>query len=281
MKKLSILLAGLICSMSFAQITITQSNDTTTILSPHAVTCGVQGQYTSYNIISRSFDLASFGITADFHITNVGFGFESITGDLTFALMLATTDSPYPNGNLTELTYEIINVSAGDSGTILDYELMSPVTAPVGSELVMSYEGDGEVDLVSWYPASNDAGETGPSYITAPSCDINTPATFASIGFGDVNVIMTITGTLDDMGTVELGGKTLSIYPNPATDVVNISLADGLQVQSVEVVNMAGQSVYSAKAANSINVSFLPAGVYVVRVKDNKGVTHMNKVVVK
>lgn len=280
MKRLSILLAGMACSLGFAQTTITNSNDTTTILSPHSVTCGQQGSYTGYNVISRSFDLASFGITEDFQVTNVGFGFESISGDLSFALMLATTDAPYPSGSLTELTYEPVSVTAADSGTVLDYMLTSPVTVPAGSELVMSFEGDGELDLVSWYPASNDAGETAPSYITAPACGMETPNTFASIGYADVHVIMTVTGTTT-MGTVEIGGKAMSIYPNPATDVINISLADGKEVQGVEVLNMAGQNVYSAKAANSINVSFLPAGVYVVKVKDNSGVTHINKVVVK
>ncbi|SMC88693.1 T9SS type A sorting domain-containing protein [Moheibacter sediminis] len=279
MKKFSILLMGLAFSAGFAQTTITQNTDTTTILTPHAVTCGVQGSYTGYNVISRAFKLDTFGITTDFTVTNVGFGFENITGDLPFALILSTSGGAYPAGALTELMYEPVNISAADSGTILDVELSEAVVVPAGSELVMAFEGDGELDLVSWYPASNDAGQSGPSYLTAPACGLNTPGTYASIGFADVHVIMTVTGTTD-MGVVELNSKALSVYPNPATDVINVSLKNG-EAQSIEITNLAGQNVYSAKAANSVNVSFLPAGVYVVKVKDINGTTHMSKIVKK
>jgi hypothetical protein len=279
MKKISTLLLGVAFSAGFAQTTITQNTDTTTILTPHAVTCGVQGSYTGYNAFSRVFDLASFGITEDFTITNVGFGLENITGDLPFALMLGTANGTYPSGTVTELAYEPVNFSVADALTIKDVALSETVVAPAGSQLVMAFEADGELDLVSWYPASNDAGETGPTYITAPACGMNSPATMSSIGFGDVHVIMTITGDTG-AGTVELNSKALSVYPNPATDIINVALKNG-DVQSIEITNLAGQNVFSGKAAKSVNVSFLPAGVYVVKVKDNAGTTHISKIVKK
>lgn len=279
MKKISTLLLGAAFTAGFAQTTITQNSDTTTILTPHSVTCGQQGIHTSYNMFSRMFDLASFGITEDFTVTSVGFGMENITGDLPFALILGTANGAYPAGTVTELAYEPVNFSAADALTIKEVVLSEPVVVPAGSKLVMAFEGDGEADGISWYPASNDAGETAPSYITAPACSINTPSTMASIGFGDVHVIMTITSEAT-AGTIELNSASLSVYPNPATDVINVALKNA-DVQSIEITNMAGQNVFAGKASKSVNVSFLPAGVYAVKVKDTTGKTHISKIVKK
>lgn len=280
MKKFSILLAGLSMSISFAQTTITQNEDTMTILTPHSVTCGQQGAYTGYNVFSRSFVLSDFGIVGDFNVTNVGFGLENITGELPFTIKLSTSDDSFPWGNLTELSSQVLNIGEADAMTILDYAYSTPVTVPAGSELVMSFEADGEASLVSWYPASNDSGELAPSYITAEACSIIDPTPMADIGFADVHVIMTITGETS-MGTVELNSKALSIYPNPASDVINVSLKNGEVAGNIQIANLAGQNVLSVKATSSINVSFLPAGVYIVKATDNKGVTHMSKIVKK
>lgn len=281
MKKLSILLMGIAFSTGFAQQTITHSNDTTTVLSPHAVTCGTQGVHTSFNEFSRSFVLADFGITDDFNVTSVGFGVENITGDLPFIVRLSTTDDDYPWGNLTELHNETVTMTPADALTVIEHTFAAPVNVPAGSELVFSFEADGEPVGISWYPASNDAGETAFSYIRAEACGITEPSTMASIGdFGDVHIIMTITGETS-MGTVELNSRALSVYPNPTTDMINIALKNGETVESIEIVNLAGQSVFASKATNSANVAFLPAGVYVVKAKDNKGVTHVSKIIKK
>ena len=281
MKKLSFLLAGLAFSISFGQIEITQNEDTSTILTPHSVTCGQQGAYTGDNTFSRSFYLSNYGIDGDFYVTSVGFGVESISGTLPFTLTLAATEE-FPWGDLTELHSEVIDLGVADEFTIIDHSFATPVLVPAGTdELMMSFQADGELSNISWYPASNDAGETGPTFITAPACGITEPSTMATIGFADVHVIMTVTGETA-MGTVELNSRAISVYPNPATDVINVTLKNGATVQNFEIINLAGQSVFaSQKAINSANVSFLPAGVYVVKVKDSNGVTHISKVVKK
>lgn len=280
MKKFSFLLAGLAFSSLFAQQTITHSNDTETILENNAVTCGVQGSYTGPNTFSRSFVLEDFGITGDFNVTNVGFGVEAITGDLPFTVKLSTSDDDYPWGNLTELSSEEVIIGPADAMTIIDHAYDTPVTVPAGSELVFSFQADGEASLVSWYPASNSAGETAPSYIYAEACGMFEPTPMAGIGFPDVHIIMTVTGETS-MGTVELNSQALSVYPNPASDILNVALKNGSTAEAIEITNLAGQNVYSAKAANSVNVSFLPAGVYVVKVKDATGTTHVSKIVKK
>ena len=64
--------------------------------------------------------------------------------------------------------------------------------------------------------------------------------------------------------------NTVSIYPNPATTVLNVD-AEGYN--TVEIVNILGQVVYGANATSNmqINVSLLDNGVYFVRLSGANG----------
>ncbi|MCR5115286.1 MAG: DUF2436 domain-containing protein [Bacteroidales bacterium] len=70
----------------------------------------------------------------------------------------------------------------------------------------------------------------------------------------------------------ENGMPTLSIFPNPATTVLNVE-AEGYS--NVQLVNVLGQVVYSANVTSNmqINVSNLDNGVYFVRVAGENGTT--------
>jgi hypothetical protein len=57
----------------------------------------------------------------------------------------------------------------------------------------------------------------------------------------------------------------VAIYPNPVNDILNIDTKE--EVLSVEVFALQGQKVMSSKE-NKINVSELPAGIYLVRIQD-------------
>ena len=61
---------------------------------------------------------------------------------------------------------------------------------------------------------------------------------------------------------VKTAPTVLSVYPNPASDVLYIT-ADK-PAHSIRVYNVYGQEVAQATDANSINVANLPAGVYIV-----------------
>ena len=74
-------------------------------------------------------------------------------------------------------------------------------------------------------------------------------------------------------GTHQCGGGTgideakdlpsLAIYPNPVKDVLNI--ATDKPVHNIHIYNVYGTEVAHAADTNSIDVSHLPAGVYMVR----------------
>lgn len=63
--------------------------------------------------------------------------------------------------------------------------------------------------------------------------------------------------------------KTLevSLYPNPANDVLNIEMAN--QVKSIEIYTLLGQKVMSSNQ-KQINVSHLAAGIYMIKIQDSE-----------
>lgn len=79
------------------------------------------------------------------------------------------------------------------------------------------------------------------------------------------------------MGTDSHLASTFSVYPNPATNVVNVVNAENILVNDITVTDLNGRTVKSAKfngvADAQVNVSDLAAGVYMVTISSDKGAT--------
>lgn len=67
-----------------------------------------------------------------------------------------------------------------------------------------------------------------------------------------------------------IGKNTVKVYPNPATDFVNFS-----EACDVEIVALGGSKVAKASNVTSLDVTSLPAGVYVATAKSASGTTVM------
>lgn len=74
-------------------------------------------------------------------------------------------------------------------------------------------------------------------------------------------------GTISTVGINENTGATVTVFPNPATDVLNITNAAGSEFV---LFNITGKTVMTGSINNdskSINVSALNSGVYVLQLK--------------
>lgn len=80
--------------------------------------------------------------------------------------------------------------------------------------------------------------------------------------FGNIIIRLNL-GTPVSAETTEMN-SAVSVYPNPANDVIFVS-----EVANITVINMIGQVVASVNNANQINVSALPTGNYIVKVQNN------------
>ena len=78
------------------------------------------------------------------------------------------------------------------------------------------------------------------------------------------NIATTVIQTL---GTSAFASQAISIYPNPARDVLHISNPGNLNFSTVQIYNLVGQLLSTnviTAGDNSINISKLPAGNYIV-----------------
>ena len=158
------------------------------------------------------------------------------------------------------------NASANDAAVVV--ESSQSITIPAGtySYLVLNPSCEGY----------------NTNYIAASQCDATNATdyvfeagktyTFEPVLGGpnsSSNDCTTITIT-NNTSVSENGANSFSIFPNPATTVLNVN-AEGYS--TIEIVNLLGQTVYTANTTSNmqINVSELNNGVYFVRMNGENG----------
>ncbi|TGD81784.1 M4 family metallopeptidase [Hymenobacter wooponensis] len=69
--------------------------------------------------------------------------------------------------------------------------------------------------------------------------------------------------------------KQLEVYPNPATDVLNIALPNGAEVKSATITDLRGAKAVGARFENGqLHVSALSKGLYLLTVSDGQKTFH-------
>ncbi|PZU85063.1 MAG: hypothetical protein DI529_10435 [Chryseobacterium sp.] len=74
------------------------------------------------------------------------------------------------------------------------------------------------------------------------------------------------------VGQIEGDISEVSIYPNPATDYINIKSTS--KIKSVSIVDVSGKTVSSRKAVlnNQLDVRNLPVGIYIINIETESGI---------
>ena len=63
----------------------------------------------------------------------------------------------------------------------------------------------------------------------------------------------------------------LSVYPNPAHDILYLQYTNSNQPKKISLLNLLGQVVTEYPYSNQINISRLPDAIYIMRVDDAAG----------
>lgn len=90
-----------------------------------------------------------------------------------------------------------------------------------------------------------------------------------------ITIVDDSTDTDSTAGLFHLEEKTVEIYPNPAVDILTISLKDAASVQNVYIFNALGEMVKMdqiglATSSIEINVEQLPSGLYIIHLVDEE-----------
>ncbi|KFC19626.1 GEVED domain-containing protein [Chryseobacterium sp. FH1] len=81
------------------------------------------------------------------------------------------------------------------------------------------------------------------------------------------------------LATTEIGKSKVSVYPNPFTDILNVSNVKG--VKSISVLDTTGRRVKSISASSAIDLSNLNSGLYIVNLQIEDGSVKSFKVIKK
>jgi hypothetical protein len=179
------------------EVLITHSTNQT-ITSENSVACRYSSGYHTDNSYFRVFNLQDdFSINKDFNVTHLEIGIElahAASGFQPVTVRLHTLNGVMANANLSLLYSETFSVP-DQTLSIYDFEFATPVLVPSGEVLVVEvFTPDGFSAGNDFFIGSNTTATTSPSYLAAASCAITEPATIASIGFPQMNIVMNVYG---------------------------------------------------------------------------------------
>lgn len=87
-------------------------------------------------------------------------------------------------------------------------------------------------------------------------------------GFAIDDFKVTTTGTVSNE---KFFTENFNLYPNPTSDVLNISSKNGLEMKEIKITDLSGRIVKTLNNATTINVSDLSAGTYLIDITTNEG----------
>ncbi|WP_264561810.1 T9SS type A sorting domain-containing protein [Flavobacterium sp. N2155] len=124
---------------------------------------------------------------------------------------------------------------------------------------------DSPVELVFFYTKSGDVDGT----FYTPKID---------------NINLVAQNTVPTLATTEQLAAKFNLYPNPASNVVNITNAENMQIQQITVYDVAGKQLstqtYNNETDIQLNVEHLASGTYMLHLQTNQG-TAVKKLVKK
>ena len=187
--------------------TLTQNNSTAIVAT--AIGCRQTNPATDYtreNSYYRVFPLADHQITTSFHVTQVTFHVErasSPAGSQPATVKLGTYAGTIGAATLdvaqvTSLGTAQISIPNGATSVVTPVGMFTPssITVPANSNLIVEVLiPDGETAQNIFFIGSNNGGETRPGYIRAPICNFPTPSTYATVGFPEIQILLSVTGT--------------------------------------------------------------------------------------
>lgn len=140
---------------------------------------------------------------------------------------------------------------------------------------------DTSTGMISTIAGTGEAGFSGDGEL-ATNAQLANPTGLAFNKKGDLfivdrgnNRIRKITGLSSDI-TEEVEfvlEDNVLVYPNPSVDRINIELKRNVELKSFSLVDITGKKAQVILSENTLNVSKLPRGIYVLRIVTSRGIT--------
>ncbi|QQX75505.1 MULTISPECIES: T9SS type A sorting domain-containing protein [Aequorivita] len=279
MKKIYLIVA-LITQVSFSQVITLKHNIGNNIVDQiQNYSCGIGG-----NDWARVFELADFGIAGDFEIDIANVGIQStiaIPGP-SIIVKIYTIDEDFPasfsESNILGSSDPIVVGTLAN--VILPLTFSTPVIVPAGQDRILvevHQEFDGKVLFLggtsdtydySWYKIDSPACSNTP-YVYKSNYDLNRP---------DLNYYITVSGT-QTLSVENFNEDSITLTPNPVINTISIEKSPNLDITQITIFNINGQAVMKTHFNDSVDISHLPAGFYILILETEQG--NLTKKIIK
>jgi hypothetical protein len=81
--------------------------------------------------------------------------------------------------------------------------------------------------------------------------------------------IVTFTSILGTDEAMQYDNR-IQVYPNPVREIFKISNPEKIKISSVEIMDASGKLIKTMRGAEDYNVSDLPKGNYILKIKSNE-----------
>lgn len=271
---------------------------------PTASSCSTGSSFSIQSINSRTKLYYNFGGTTGVREVIPGTATARIDNFDPTKMVIYAQNGGGSVANPFAFTYAIID-KAGVASTAVNYTITSTTPLPV-SLIGFTANADGRNVVLNWSTAAetNNKGFAIERSFDAKSWkEVMFEASKSANGNSNEKLDYTTTDkdvtpgnvyyrlkqidfdgvfTLSEVRMVNIKNSGLSIYPNPATNVVSVL---GLAAKhTVSVFDVTGRTMMTATVdvnSNTINVAALPEGVYTVIIKNENGMTSNFKLVKK
>jgi len=177
----------------------------------------------------------------------------------TEASEIAWLVTPSVNANSSVLTFRSkYGYNVGDVSSLwISTDFSGDVMTATWEELTFTEPTDGVGGYGEWVESGNVDlsdydGETINVAFVYTGGDHATGTTTWQVD----DVVITASANVNELSSI------VSVYPNPAVD--NITIANAEQFNSIKIVNIAGQVVYTSNNTSSVDVSNFQSGVYFI-----------------
>ena len=212
------------------------------------------------------------------------------------------------NGGYNEVQVEFYDDLGGLPGTLIDSQTIVPdsqdqigvafgrevreVVLELDDDVVL--EGTDGAETTYWVaittpnpvdPASDSFWETQTTSLSAISCafSVDSGITWSNISNGEAlppAAVFLVEGECDPLLSVDDNAlANLSVFPNPAQDVVTIDTKGQFEVKNVVVYDILGKRSSVSFTGNSVDMTRLNAGLYILEVTTTNGEVGTYKIV--
>ena len=270
MKKF-LLSAALVCVASIgtkAQTTISQTGGAAPTTG--TIACGNnQAPTTSENSFYRAYTL-----NANMDITSVKVGIGTVAGNVPITVKLHKSNGAFPGSypaGLTQIGSATKTLTATTTAMTVDVPFTTPISALLGDIIVVEVNNAATTAGNAYYMGVIGTGnETAPAYIMSATCSINTPTTFAAVS-ATANGKIVLDLVAQNLSAEKFFTENFTLYPNPTTDVLNITSKNGLNATEIRITDLSGKVVKVQKDASTVNVSDLASGTYLIDITTKEG----------